>query len=224
MYKAVGHRGWCEAPGRHTCQTRSLQHTSICHAAGLAEILIKPNLNAAEVQAGVQGLPCAKGRVCASPPADSAFRCVSVQANASALVGNRLTLLLDDDLDEVEAAAAKLRVLLPNLLVDKFIEYYPQVLDIDDFELALQVGEGPRARCHLTPTCLDLGVCVCVCHGTSTCPADWGSTRGARQTYATQQLRQGYTVFCCPWLLSCLAGCQEADAPDGHCTDAAHQP
>ena len=64
-----------------------------------------------------------------------------MQANASALVGNRLTLLLDDDLDDVEAAAARLRVLLPNLLVDKFVEYYPQVLDIDDFDLALQVWE-----------------------------------------------------------------------------------
>lgn len=62
------------------------------------------------------------------------------QANASALVGNRLSLLLDDDLDEVQAAATKLKDLLPNITVDKFVEYYPQVLDIDDFELALQVS------------------------------------------------------------------------------------
>jgi hypothetical protein len=55
------------------------------------------------------------------------------------LVGNRLSLLLDDDLDEVQAAATKLKDLLPSITVDKFVEYYPQVLDIDDFELALQV-------------------------------------------------------------------------------------
>ena len=65
--------------------------------------------------------------------------CLPLQANASALVGNRLSLLLDDDLDGVQAAADKLKVLLPNITVDKFVEYYPQVLDIDDFELALQV-------------------------------------------------------------------------------------
>lgn len=61
------------------------------------------------------------------------------QANASALVGNRLTLLLDDDLDEVAAAAVRLQALLPGITVDKFVEYYPQVLDVDDFEAALQV-------------------------------------------------------------------------------------
>lgn len=66
-----------------------------------------------------------------------------MQANASALVGNRLTLLLEDNLDEIEEAAARLRVLLPNLVVDKFVECYPQVLDIDDFELALQVRVMP---------------------------------------------------------------------------------
>jgi hypothetical protein len=70
---------------------------------------------------------------------ESACMCVPLQANASALVGNRLSLLLDDDLDEVQAAADKLKVLLANITVDKFVEYYPQVLDIDDFELALQV-------------------------------------------------------------------------------------
>lgn len=65
-----------------------------------------------------------------------------LQANASALVGNRLSLLLDDDLDEVQAAADKLQELLPNITVDKFVEYYPQVLDIDDFKLALQVSHA----------------------------------------------------------------------------------
>jgi hypothetical protein len=66
------------------------------------------------------------------------LRDIFPKANASALVGNRLALLLDDDLDEVQAAATKLKDLLPNITVDKFVEYYPQVLDIDDFELALQ--------------------------------------------------------------------------------------
>jgi hypothetical protein len=60
------------------------------------------------------------------------------KANASELVGRRLTLLLDEDLDEVQANAERLKVLLPNITVDKFVEWYPQVLDIDDFELALQ--------------------------------------------------------------------------------------
>jgi hypothetical protein len=60
------------------------------------------------------------------------------KANASALVGNRLSLLLDDDLEEVAAAAVRLKELLPNITVDKFVEYYPQVLDLDDFELALK--------------------------------------------------------------------------------------
>lgn len=62
-----------------------------------------------------------------------------LQANASELVGRRLSLLLDEDLDEVQANAERLKVLLPNITVDKFVEWYPQVLDIDDFELALQV-------------------------------------------------------------------------------------
>lgn len=65
-----------------------------------------------------------------------------MQANASALVGNRLSLLLEDDLDDVQAAAAKLQTLLPSIVVDKFVECYPQVLDIEDFELALQVRQS----------------------------------------------------------------------------------
>lgn len=66
------------------------------------------------------------------------LREICPKANASALVGNRLTLLLDDDLDEVASAAVRLQALLPGITVDKFVEYYPQVLDVDDFELALQ--------------------------------------------------------------------------------------
>lgn len=63
-----------------------------------------------------------------------------MQASVSAMVGNRLTLLLDDDLNQVESAAQRLRELLPQLLVDKFVEAFPMVLDVDDFERALQVG------------------------------------------------------------------------------------
>lgn len=55
------------------------------------------------------------------------------------MVGNRLSLLLNDDLDQVQSAAGRLRVLLPQLLVDKFVEAYPIVLDVEDFERALQV-------------------------------------------------------------------------------------
>lgn len=61
------------------------------------------------------------------------------------MVNNRLTLLLDDDLDQVAAAAVHLRQLLPQLLVDKFVEAFPLVLDVDDFELALEVGHRPEA-------------------------------------------------------------------------------
>jgi hypothetical protein len=70
-----------------------------------------------------------------------------VQANASALVGNRLTLLLEDDLAEVAAARVRLAQLLPgNVCVDRFVEAHPQVLEVDDFAAALEVR-----------------VCVCVC-------------------------------------------------------------
>lgn len=86
------------------------------------------------------------------------------QANASALVGNRLSLLLDDDLDEVAAAAVRLKELLPNITVDKFVEYYPQVVDIDDFELALQVRHM-KERVMCAPYRIDSGeACVCIKH------------------------------------------------------------
>jgi hypothetical protein len=44
-----------------------------------------------------------------------------LQANISLLVERRLSLLLEDDLDEVEAAAGRLRSLLPGVLVDTFV-------------------------------------------------------------------------------------------------------
>jgi hypothetical protein len=56
------------------------------------------------------------------------------------MVNNRLTLLLDDDMEAVAAAATRLRQLLPQIHVDRFVEAFPLVLDVDDFELALEVG------------------------------------------------------------------------------------
>eukprot|EP00878_Enallax_costatus_P027132 GHUV01029183.1.p1 GENE.GHUV01029183.1~~GHUV01029183.1.p1 ORF type:complete len:231 (+),score=57.23 GHUV01029183.1:271-963(+) len=67
------------------------------------------------------------------------LRQIFPKANASAMVGNRLSLLLDDDLDQTEAAADRLRALLPQLLIDRFVEAFPTVLDVEDFERALQV-------------------------------------------------------------------------------------
>jgi hypothetical protein len=66
------------------------------------------------------------------------------QANASAMVSNRLGLLLDDeaDLPDFEAAAGRLRALLPGIDTDRFAEAFPAVLDIGDFERALEVGGG----------------------------------------------------------------------------------
>jgi hypothetical protein len=62
-----------------------------------------------------------------------------LQANTSNMVNNRLTLLLDDDMEAVAAAATRLRQLLPQIHVDRFVEAFPLVLDVDDFELALEV-------------------------------------------------------------------------------------
>ncbi|KAF8068392.1 hypothetical protein HT031_002081 [Scenedesmus sp. PABB004] len=66
------------------------------------------------------------------------LRAIFPQANTAEMVNNRLTLLLDDDLDAVAAAAGRLRALLPGLHVDRFVEAFPLVLDVDDFELALE--------------------------------------------------------------------------------------
>lgn len=60
------------------------------------------------------------------------------KADVVAMVNNRLTLVLDDDLDSVKAAAQKLRTLLPKTDVDSFVEQFPVVLDVDSFEVALQ--------------------------------------------------------------------------------------
>jgi hypothetical protein len=63
------------------------------------------------------------------------------------MVGNRLSLLLDDDLDQLTQAAQRLRELLPNLRVDCFVEAYPLVLDVDDFEMAL--ADAKRIMPHI---------------------------------------------------------------------------
>jgi hypothetical protein len=62
------------------------------------------------------------------------------------MVNNRLTLLLDDDIEAVAAAATRLRQLLPQIHVDRFVEAFPSVLDVDDFELALEVGVSLKLR------------------------------------------------------------------------------
>ncbi|GIL83712.1 hypothetical protein Vretimale_10507 [Volvox reticuliferus] len=60
------------------------------------------------------------------------------QANLSTMVSNRLSLLLDDDLAAVEAASGRLRQLVPGVNVDRFVEAYPLVLDVECFEMALE--------------------------------------------------------------------------------------
>ncbi|GIL52045.1 hypothetical protein Vafri_8009 [Volvox africanus] len=60
------------------------------------------------------------------------------QADLSTMVSNRLSLLLDDDLVSVEAASGRLRELVPGINVDRFVETYPLVLDVECFEMALE--------------------------------------------------------------------------------------
>ena len=51
------------------------------------------------------------------------------QANVAAMVSNRLTLLLDDDMGEVQDAARKLRKVLPNDMdVDRYLSSWRSVL------------------------------------------------------------------------------------------------
>lgn len=45
----------------------------------------------------------------------------AAQANLSAMVNNRLGLLLDDDTAQLQAAATRLRQLLPDINVDKWV-------------------------------------------------------------------------------------------------------
>lgn len=48
-------------------------------------------------------------------------------------------MLLEDDITEIQSAAERLRQLLPYLNVDKFVEAHPQVLEVADFEVAMEV-------------------------------------------------------------------------------------
>lgn len=63
----------------------------------------------------------------------------------SALVSARLSLLLDDDIAALPGIRAQLQELLPTIDVDRLVQAHPNVLDVHDFELALQVrGDGGR--------------------------------------------------------------------------------
>ncbi|GBF93928.1 hypothetical protein Rsub_06177 [Raphidocelis subcapitata] len=62
------------------------------------------------------------------------------RADAGAMVANRLGLVLDpeEQLPDFGAAAARLAALLPGVDTDRFAEAFPAVLDVDDFERALE--------------------------------------------------------------------------------------
>eukprot|EP00878_Enallax_costatus_P007271 GHUV01007617.1.p1 GENE.GHUV01007617.1~~GHUV01007617.1.p1 ORF type:complete len:336 (+),score=49.15 GHUV01007617.1:280-1287(+) len=74
------------------------------------------------------------------------------QADISYLVSSRLSLLLEEDLDVIAGSVARLRVLLPQVLVDKFVEAHPQVLDVQDFERAIEDAELMMPQLDLTKT------------------------------------------------------------------------
>ncbi|KAI8469812.1 MAG: hypothetical protein J3K34DRAFT_422489 [Monoraphidium minutum] len=100
-------------------------------------------------------LPDLRGRL-ATAPADMVVRLAATtheiagrllrikaafpRADAGAMVGNRLDLLLDppEELPDFEGAAARLRELVPGIDADRFAEAFPAVLDVGDFEAALE--------------------------------------------------------------------------------------
>ncbi|GAX73212.1 hypothetical protein CEUSTIGMA_g665.t1 [Chlamydomonas eustigma] len=59
-------------------------------------------------------------------------------ANITAMLSNRLSLLLEDDIALIEETSQKLRARLPAFDVDRFVQDYPVVLDYDAFETAMQ--------------------------------------------------------------------------------------
>lgn len=61
-------------------------------------------------------------------------------ADLSKMVNGRLSLLLDDDLslDEISEAADALRESLPSIKTDVFASLFPQVLDKEDFLMAVE--------------------------------------------------------------------------------------
>ncbi len=60
----------------------------------------------------------------------------------SEMINGRLSLLLDDDLEQLAQAADALRTLLPGINVDRFAEAFPIVLDVDNFKMALEVRDS----------------------------------------------------------------------------------
>jgi hypothetical protein len=54
------------------------------------------------------------------------------------MVSKRFSLLLTDDMAAVAAAATRLKQLLPSIHTDYFVEAHPSVLDVEDFERALE--------------------------------------------------------------------------------------
>ena len=61
-----------------------------------------------------------------------------MQADLTAMVTKRISLVLKEDLTQIAAAAKRLKELLPTIHIDRFVEAHPTVLDIDDFERALE--------------------------------------------------------------------------------------
>lgn len=66
------------------------------------------------------------------------FRTLFPEANVSRMMNIRLSLILDDDMDDIVNAAARLHELLPELNIDRLVETYPQILDIETFEVGLE--------------------------------------------------------------------------------------
>lgn len=75
------------------------------------------------------------------------LRAIFPKANISLLIERRLSLLLEDDLNAVAAAAVRLQGLLPGLGVDAFVAAHPQVLEVDDFAEAIE--DAKRMMPHI---------------------------------------------------------------------------
>lgn len=65
-----------------------------------------------------------------------------IQADILSMVNNRLSLLVEDDYlsGQFGEVAQKLEKLLPGMNVSAFVADFPLVLDVDDFERAVEVG------------------------------------------------------------------------------------
>eukprot|EP00955_Chlamydomonas_euryale_P094223 364839-Chlamydomonas_euryale.AAC.2 len=102
---------------------RCLMQPSIPHSAhGPA-----PALLLLVEQSRLAGAPAKLVARLAASPGSVAQRLLRLKAafpgaNAAAMINNRFSLLLDDDMDSVEDAGRRLRGMLPDLNVDKFVE------------------------------------------------------------------------------------------------------